>query len=91
MFDSEPVQETQRTNVSIRVTLCADAAGSLGPRESNCRNVLCWMSPKKAHASRTMGRGRFQTISISNITLESTSRRQCRVAWGSDKHVEYLD
>jgi hypothetical protein len=55
----------QRMNASVRARLCADAAGFRGPRESNCRNALSWMSPKRVHGSKSIDRARFRTIFIS--------------------------
>jgi hypothetical protein len=92
MSGSEPVQEAKDERVGPRKTVrrCGWLSRTKGEQLQEC--IVLDESEKGARLEVNRPSEIPDNFYI-YMTLESTSRRQCRVAWRSDKQigVEYLD
>jgi hypothetical protein len=92
MSNSEPVQEAKDERVGPRSTVrrCGWLSRTKGEQLLDC----IVLDESKRGARLEVNRpSEIPDNFYIYMTLESTSRRQCRVAWRSDKQigVEYLD
>jgi hypothetical protein len=92
MSDPEPVQEAKDERVDPRVTVrrCGWLSPTKGEQLQEC--VVLDESKKGARLAVNAPSGIPDKFYI-YMSLESTSRRHCRVAWRSDQQlgVEFLD
>jgi hypothetical protein len=92
MSNSEPVQEAKDERVDPRKTVrrCGWLSRTKGEQLQEC---IVLDESKKGARLAVNGPSEIPDNFYIYMTLESTSRRLCRVAWRSDKEIgiEYLD
>jgi hypothetical protein len=92
MSDPEPVQEAKNERVAPRVVVrrCGWLSPTKGEQLQEC---VVWDESKSGARLAVNAPGAIPDTFYIYMSLESTSRRHCRVAWRSDKQigVKFLD